>query len=85
MIPTSFSPGATVSAQDRSDVIDLVNRLNMAFDRRVDHDVAGEEHFASCRNRDMLRDKPRRGDRRCRRSSRLAPPRQQPWVRRSRG
>ena len=32
MIPTSLTPGATVSAQDRSDVIDLVNRLNMAFD-----------------------------------------------------
>jgi hypothetical protein len=26
MIPTSLTPGATVSAQDRSDVIDLVNR-----------------------------------------------------------
>jgi hypothetical protein len=32
MIPTSLTPGATVSAQDRGDVIDLVNRLNMAFD-----------------------------------------------------
>jgi hypothetical protein len=32
MMPTSLAPGATVSAQDRSDVIDLVNRLNMAFD-----------------------------------------------------
>jgi hypothetical protein len=32
MIPTSLTPGTTVSAQDRSDVIDLVNRLNMAFD-----------------------------------------------------
>ena len=32
MIPTSLTLGTTVSAQDRSDVIDLVNRLNMAFD-----------------------------------------------------
>jgi len=32
MIPTSLTPGATVSAQDRSEVIDLVNRLSMAFD-----------------------------------------------------
>jgi hypothetical protein len=32
MIPTSLAPGAPVSAQDRSDVIDLVNRLNMAVD-----------------------------------------------------
>ena len=32
MIPTSLTPGATVSAQDRCDVIDLVNRLNMAVD-----------------------------------------------------
>ena len=32
MIPTSLTPGATVSAQDRGEVIDLVNRLNMAFD-----------------------------------------------------
>jgi hypothetical protein len=32
MIPTSLTPGATVSAQDRGDVTDLVNRLNMAFD-----------------------------------------------------
>ena len=31
-MPISLTPGATVSAQDRSDVIDLVNRLNMAFD-----------------------------------------------------
>ena len=32
MIPTSLTPGSTVSAQDRSDVIDLLNRLNVAFD-----------------------------------------------------
>ena len=32
MIPTSLTPGSTVSAQDRSDVIDLLNRLNLAFD-----------------------------------------------------
>jgi hypothetical protein len=32
MIPSSLALGAPVSAQDRSDVIDLVNRLNMAFD-----------------------------------------------------
>ena len=59
MIPTSLTPGATVSSQDRSDVIDLVNRFNMAFDRRVDHDVAGEEHFFAA-GTDMLRDVSRR-------------------------
>jgi hypothetical protein len=32
MIPTPLTPGATVSAQVRSDVVDLINRLNMAFD-----------------------------------------------------
>jgi hypothetical protein len=32
MIPSCLTPGATVSAQDRSDLIDPVNRLNMAFD-----------------------------------------------------
>jgi hypothetical protein len=32
MMPTSLAPDATVSAQDRSEVIDLVNRLNMALD-----------------------------------------------------